>query len=161
MYLYEGSNLNVKFNTCQEGRYCYSKMVRESSIQYKGRKVSSPKDGVELLREFLEDCDREKLIICCLDTKNQHTAIHTVSVGSLNSSIVHPRETFKIAILSNAASIIIGHNHLSGSPDPSNEDISITKRLQEAGKILGIDLIDHLIIGDDGRFVSLKERGII
>lgn len=92
--LYEGSNLMSNLSHSKRVDIVSIKLIKESSIQYKGRKVSSPKEGVELLRGFLEDCDREKLIICCLDTKNQPTAIHTVSVGSLNSSIVHPRETF-------------------------------------------------------------------
>lgn len=137
------------------------KLIKESSTLYTGRKVSSPQDAADLLRVFLEDCDREKMILCCLDTKNQPTAIHTISIGSLASAIIHPREVFKTALLANSASILIGHQHPSGDPLPSQEDVNITKRLLESGKILGIDLIDHIIIGDNNRFVSLKEKGII
>jgi len=136
------------------------KMVREASVLYDIRKIGSPKDGVELGKKFLGDVDREQLIVCCLDTKNQPTAINVVSIGSLNSSIVHPREVFKPAILSNSASIMLFHNHPSGDPAPSKEDISITERIKESGRILGIELIDHIIIGNDS-YCSLKEKGII
>lgn len=117
------------------------KMVREASVLYDIRKIDSPKDGAELGKRFLQDLDREQLIVCCLDTKNQPTAINVVSVGSLNTSIVHPREVFKPAILSNSASIILFHNHPSGDPEPSKEDISISERIKESGNILGIKLI--------------------
>lgn len=136
------------------------KMVREASVLYDIRKIGSPKDAVELGEKFLGDADREQLIVCCLDTKNQPTAINIVSIGSLNSSIVHPREVFKPAILSNSASIMLFHNHPSGDPAPSREDISITERIKESGRILGIELIDHIIIGNDS-YCSLKEKGII
>lgn len=136
------------------------KMVKEASILYKNRRVSSPNDAYELIKEFLECADREQLILCSLDTKNQPTTINIVSIGSLNSSIVHPRELFKIAILSNAATIIIAHNHPSGDPQPSSEDINITHRLKECGELLGIYLVDHIIIGDES-FVSLKEKGLL
>ena len=136
------------------------KMVREASVLYDIRKIDSPKDGAELGKKFLDDLDREQLIVCCLDTKNQPTAINVVSVGSLNTSIVHPREVFKPAILSNSASIILFHNHPSGDAEPSKEDISITERIKESGNILGIKLIDHIIIGNDS-YCSLKERGIV
>lgn len=136
------------------------KMVREASVLYDIRKIDSPKDGAELGKRFLQDLDREQLIVCCLDTKNQPTAINVVSVGSLNTSIVHPREVFKPAILSNSASIILFHNHPSGDPEPSKEDISISERIKESGIILGIKLIDHIIIGNDS-YCSLKERGVV
>ncbi len=136
------------------------KMVREASVLYDIRKIGSPKDCVELGKKFLEDADREQLIVCCLDTKNQPTAINVVSVGNLNNSLVHPREVFKPAILSNSASIILFHNHPTGDPTPSNEDKLITERLRESGEILGIKLIDHIIIGDNS-YYSLKEKGII
>jgi DNA repair protein RadC len=137
------------------------KMIKEGSILYKERKISSPSDAAKISRQFLESCDREQLIVICLDTKNQPTAINTVSVGSLNSSLVHPREVFKPAILSNSASVIIAHNHPSGDSTPSSQDIDITTRLKEAGKILGIDLIDHIIIGSSERYISIKEQGIL
>ena len=137
------------------------KMVREGSILYDVRKITIPLDAVELGRKFLDEADREKLVVCCLDTKNQPLSMSVVSIGSLNSSIVHPREVFKVAILSNAASIILFHNHPSGIADPSKEDVSITHRLKEAGKLIGIELIDHIIIGSEGNYCSLKEKGIL
>ena len=136
------------------------KMVRETSILYKERKVKSPEDAYNLLKPMMIDADREQFIVVCLDTKNQPTAINVCHVGSLNSSIVHPREVMKAAILSNSASIIVAHNHPSQDPTPSREDVEVTKRLAEAGKVLGIDLLDHLIICED-KFVSLKEKGHI
>jgi len=138
------------------------KMIREGSVLYDVRKICSPADAVGLGRRFLEDADREQLVVCCLDTKNQPQSVNVVSIGTLNSSsICHPREIFKIAVMSNSASVIVFHNHPSGDPDPSNEDISITNRLKEAGKIMGIELLDHIIIGSEGRYCSLKEKGIL
>ncbi|MBU3175885.1 hypothetical protein KPL47_05835 [Clostridium estertheticum] len=86
-------------------------MIKESVVLYKGRKISSPTDAYNLIKGFLEDSDREQLILCALDTKNQPTTINVVSLGTLNSSLVHPREVFKAAILANSASIILEHNH--------------------------------------------------
>jgi DNA repair protein RadC len=95
-----------------------------------------------------------------LNTKNQILAIEEISVGSLNSSIVHPREVFNPAIKKSAGSIILVHNHPSGDPTPSREDIDVTARLIEAGKILGIHVLDHIIIGNNN-YVSFKERGLL
>ena len=136
------------------------KMVKESSFLYQTRTISSPKDAYEMIKEQLEGLDREQFIIACLNTKNEPTNISVVSVGSLNKAIVHPREVFKTAILSNAASIMAFHNHPSGETTPSQQDIQLTNRLYEAGELLGIKLLDHLIIGD-GTFTSLKEKGYL
>lgn len=137
------------------------KVVKESSILYGKRKISSPSDAIEIGRSMLDGSDREKLLLCCLNTKNEPTNLNIVSIGSLNSSIVHPREVFKLAILGNSASIILFHNHPSGDTTPSKEDINITERIKEAGKIIGIELIDHIILGDENKYTSLKEKGII
>ena len=136
------------------------KMVKESSFLYQTRTISSPKDAYEMIKEQLEGLDREQFIIACLNTKNEPTNISVVSVGTLNKAIVHPREVFKTAILSNAASIMAFHNHPSGETTPSQQDIQLTNRLYEAGELLGIKLLDHLIIGD-GIFTSLKEKGYL
>ncbi len=136
------------------------KMVKESSFLYQTRTISSPKDAYEMIKEQLEGLDREQFIIACLNTKNEPTNISVVSVGTLNKAIVHPREVFKTAILSNAASIMAFHNHPSGEITPSQQDIQLTNRLYEAGELLGIKLLDHLIIGD-GTFTSLKEKGYL
>ncbi|WP_410053643.1 JAB domain-containing protein [Clostridium sp.] len=137
------------------------KMIKESSILYSKRNISSPSEAVIIGRQVLDESDREKLLLCCLNIKNEPTDLNIVSVGSLNSSIVHPREVFKVAILSNSASIILFHNHPSGDSTPSKEDIDITERIKESGKILGIELIDHIILGDNDEYTSLKERGVI
>ena len=137
------------------------RLVREGSILYQTRRISSPKDAVGIGQQFLEDADREQVIVCCLDTKNQPLSISVVSMGILNSSLIHPREIFKTAILTNAASLILYHNHPSGETEPSTEDINITKRIKEAGVLMGIELIDHIIIGSEGRFLSLKEEGLL
>ena len=136
------------------------KMVKESSFLYQTRTISSPNDAYEMIKERLEDSDREQFIIACLNTKNEPTNISVVSVGTLNKAIVHPREVFKTAILSNSASIMAFHNHPSGETTPSQQDIQLTNRLYEAGELLGIKLLDHLIIGD-GTFTSLKEKGYL
>ena len=136
------------------------KMVKESSFLYQTRQILSPKDAYEMIKEQLEGLDREQFIIACLNTKNEPTNITVVSVGSLNKAIVHPREVFKTAILSNAASIMAFHNHPSGETTPSQQDIQLTNRLYEAGELLGIKLLDHLIIGDR-TFTSLKEKGYL
>ena len=136
------------------------KMVKESSFLYQTRQILSPNDAYEMIKEQLEGLDREQFIIACLNTKNEPTNISVVSVGTLNKAIVHPREVFKTAILSNAASIMAFHNHPSGEITPSQQDIQLTNRLYEAGELLGIKLLDHLIIGD-GIFTSLKEKGYL
>lgn len=123
-------------------------------------KISSPKDAVELVMEEMRGLKQEHLKVIMLNTKNVVIFIKDVSVGSLNSSIVHPREVFCDAIRKSSAAIVICHNHPSGDPTPSKEDINITYRLKECGKLLGIDLLDHLIIGN-GKYISLKEKGIL
>ncbi|ETT87155.1 JAB domain-containing protein [Viridibacillus sp. FSL R5-0477] len=94
----------------------------------------------------------------CLNTKNEPTHLNTVHIGSLNASIVHPREVIKPAILTNAASIMVCHNHPCGNVDASPEDIEVTKRLQEVGEIVGIELLDHIILGEDS-YLSFREKG--
>jgi DNA repair protein RadC len=124
------------------------KLVKEELNGDYYRKVSSPSDAGKILKEYIGYADREHFVVLCLNTKNKITGIHTVSIGSLNSSLVHPREVFKVALLSNSASIIVGHNHPSGDTTPSQEDREVTQRLKKAGKLLGIEILDHLIIGD-------------
>lgn len=123
-------------------------------------KISQPKDAAEYVMNEMRYLKQEHLKVIMLSTKNAVINIKDVSVGSLNSSIVHPREVFSEAIRKSSASIIICHNHPSGDPTPSSEDISLTGRIKECGKLLGIELLDHIIIGD-GTYVSLKEKGIM
>ncbi|EKQ55092.1 MULTISPECIES: DNA repair protein RadC [unclassified Clostridium] len=123
-------------------------------------KITSPKDLADLLMGEMNDLTQEVLKVILLSTKNIVIGTKDVFKGSLNSSVVHPREIFKQAINKNSASIIICHNHPSGDPTPSKEDINITLRVKECGNIIGIQLIDHIIIGNN-KFISLKERGLI
>lgn len=135
------------------------KMEKVKSMLVDNKNIGSPKDVYKIVSEYLDGVDREHLVLLTLDTKNKITSISTICIGSLNDSVVHPREVFKPAILSNAASIILAHNHPSGDTTPSKEDISITRRIKDGGDLLGIELLDHLIIGDD--YTSLKEKGIV
>jgi DNA replication and repair protein RadC len=122
--------------------------------------VNSPEDVVHLVMEEMRNFDREHFRVVTLTTKNHILGITSISIGSLNSSLVHPRECFKEAIRRNSNSIILLHNHPSGDPAPSREDIQVTQRLIEGGHLLGIEVLDHIIIGDK-RYISLKEQGII
>ncbi|MHB1405718.1 MAG: RadC family protein [Desulfitobacteriaceae bacterium] len=122
--------------------------------------INSPQDVAHLVMEEMRHFDREHFRVVTLNTKNHVLGISPISVGSLNSSLVHPRECFKEAIRRNSNAIILLHNHPSGDPTPSREDIEVTKRLADGGKILGIEVLDHVIIGDN-RYISLKERGIV
>ncbi|MEW6523778.1 MAG: DNA repair protein RadC [Bacillota bacterium] len=117
--------------------------------------VRSPGDVGDLLMEDMRYLDREHFRIVMLNTKNQVLGVESVAVGSLNAAIVHPREIFKSAITRSAAAVVLVHNHPSGDPTPSQEDIQITRRLVEAGRLLGIEVLDHVVIGDN-RYLSLR-----
>lgn len=134
---------------------------RISRLSYDERYViRSPEDGAKYLMDDMRFLSQEHFVAIYLNTKNQVIHRKTVFIGSLNASIVHPREVFKEAIKRSAASVICAHNHPSGDPTPSREDIEVTKRLAECGRIIGIELLDHLIIGDQ-KFISLKEKGYV
>jgi DNA repair protein RadC len=134
-------------------------MVKEASVSYAARRIKRPEDAADLVRDFLEDADREHFLVVCVNTKHEPTAIHTVSVGTLNRTQVHPREIFKTAILANSCGIILAHNHPSGDPDPSSEDKTLTESIAKAGEILGIKVLDHIVVGSQGRFTSfLREH---
>ncbi|MBD8026832.1 DNA repair protein RadC [Ureibacillus sp. Re31] len=120
--------------------------------------IRSPQDAATYLIPEMSSLQQEHFVVLFLNVKNQVLHKQTIFIGSLNSSIVHPREIFREAVKRSAASIICAHNHPSGNASPSPEDIEVTKRLQEAGYIIGIELIDHVIIGDH-QFISLKEKG--
>ncbi|MDQ0224710.1 RadC family protein [Metabacillus niabensis] len=122
--------------------------------------IRSPQDGANYVMDEMRFLSQEHFVCLYLNTKNQVLHKQTVFIGSLNASIVHPREVFKEAFKRSAASVICVHNHPSGDPTPSREDIEVTKRLTECGKMLGIELLDHLIIGDQ-KYVSLKEKGYV
>lgn len=135
-------------------------LVRDKKIETDTKFINSSDDANKILQSYLNGVDREHFVVILLNRKNGIIGINTVSVGDLSSSIVHPREVFKPAIVAGAASIIVAHNHPSGDPAPSRDDINVTKRLKEAGDILGINVLDHVIIGD-GCYVSLKARDLL
>ncbi len=122
--------------------------------------IKGPQDVYDLLKASYQDLDREHFKVVHLNVKNQVLKVETTAIGILSSSPVHPREVFKEAVKMNSAGLILTHNHPSGDPTPSQDDLRLTKRLQEAGQILGIHVIDHIIFGDN-RFVSLKEYGYL
>lgn len=121
--------------------------------------IRCPADVSQLVMSELRHEAREQFKVLLLDTRNQVRRVSTISVGSLTESIVHPREVFREAIRHSSAALIAVHNHPSGDPTPSPEDVQVTQRLCEAGRVVGIELLDHVVIGD-GRYVSLKERGL-
>jgi len=122
--------------------------------------IRAPKDAASLLMEELCYLQKEHFVCLFLNTKNHVIGQETLSIGSLNTSIVHPREVFRAAIKRSSAALICAHNHPSGDPTPSSEDIEITTRLIAAGNIIGIEVLDHIILGDHN-FVSLKEKGLM
>lgn len=133
------------------------RMVREKpALFYPNRFIRSPKDAADLFRQFIDDCDREVFCILCMNSKNEPTAIHQVSTGTLNASLVHPRETFKLAILNNSASLIATTTPLG----MLTLALRIRRLRRDSGILLGIYLLDHLVLGYDS-FVSMKERGLM
>jgi DNA repair protein RadC len=124
-------------------------MVKERQLFYNGNRLTMPEQAAAAFCALTGNPDREYFAALLLDGKNRVVSIHQVSQGSLNQSIVHPRETFKAALLANAAAIILVHNHPTGDLTPSREDIEITRRLREAGELLGIRVLDHVIVDTD------------
>jgi DNA repair protein RadC len=138
-------------------------LVRETALKmpHRPRMVSSV-DVAEIVRTYLAGTDREHFLVLTLDCKNRLIGLNTVSIGSLSSSLAHPREVFKLAILQNAAAIIIAHNHPSGDITKSVEDRNLTERLKHVGDLLGIRLLDHVTVGDGTeRFFSFADDGLL
>ena len=137
-------------------------LVREPGVRLAERpQLRVPAEAAPLLAQYIGETDREVFAVALLTIRHRVIGLHTVSVGCLTSSLVHPREVFKPAILAGAAALLLAHNHPSGDPEPSAEDIALTRRLVSAGQLLGIEVLDHLILGESGRFVSLRERGVL
>jgi DNA repair protein RadC len=134
-------------------------VLREDAPSWISNRFTAPAQIFEMFRG-LNNETKEHFVTLHLDGKNRIVCKDTVSIGSLNQSIVHPREVFKTALLSNAAAILLIHNHPTGDPNPSPEDRAITSRLKEAGDLLGIRVLDHIIIGDD-RYLSFVEAGLM
>ncbi len=135
-------------------------LVREGTVRYE-QKMRDSKCVATLLWDYLADTDREHFVVILVDQKNRLIGINTVSIGSMTASVVHPREVWKPAILCNAAAVLLGHNHPSGDPQPSREDRAMTTRLVEAGKLLGITVLDHVIIGGNGKYFSFADEGLM
>lgn len=129
--------------------------------EYDQKQIRLSYHAEEIFRDYFNqfcNTDRENFMVMYLNAKNKITGISTAHVGSINASIVHPREIFTEAVLHKAVSMIVCHNHPSGDPTPSGEDISVTKMLQRAGELLNIEVLDHIILGEES-FISLKEKG--
>lgn len=146
------------------------KLVRSESLPYHSRTIHGVDDAVklcvDLVQSILSDATAEKFVIVTLDTKSKPIGVHVVTQGTLDASLVHPREVFQHAILANAQSILLCHNHPSGDLTPSREDIAVTERLKKAGDILGVRVLDHIIVGNDaitGEFsgVSLAAKNLV
>ena len=131
--------------------------------RYRGKKpreIRGPDDVVALVGPKLRRERRENFVVLLLNARHEVMCVETVSVGSLNASIVHPREVFRSALVESAASVVLVHNHPSGDPEPSEEDLSITKRLVEAGELLGIGVLDHVVVASRG-VVSFRSRQLL
>lgn len=133
-------------------------IVEERDIRQLQININSPLTAKEIATHFIGDDDREVFLVMCLNTKNQVNAVHRASIGAISSAIVHPREVFKVAFYNNANTILLAHNHPSGDVTPSSEDVEVTKLLVESGKILGIEVLDHIIVSPN-RYYSFKEQG--
>ena len=137
-----------------------SRRIQVQSKWFSDKKITSPQDIADIFIPLLRDENKEKFFVVCLNSANKIIKYEIISVGNLNSSVVHAREIFKAAIENNSASIILVHNHPSGNPEPSNEDISITKKIVESGKIMDIPVFDHIIIAVN-TFTSFVEKRLI
>lgn len=138
-----------------QAAFCLGKRL-QSSNRPDRYTVSSPAHAYHLVRELIEDANQEHLLVLLLDSKGGVIRIETVFIGSLNESVAHPREIFHRAVRYGAASLLVVHNHPSGNPEPSRQDLQFTERLIQAGKVMGIPLQDHLVIGH-GRYCSIRE----
>jgi DNA repair protein RadC len=132
----------------------------ELEPEFKNYDVKDPESVVKAIRASIKDKAKEHFKLILLNPRNKIIGISTISIGTLNASLVHPREVFKDAIMHSAASVVLAHNHPSGDPEPSEDDIKITKKLVESGEILSIEVIDHIVIGKNN-FCSFKERGLM
>ena len=138
-----------------------TQLVCETKFPFCERiQVAAPSDVVPILQKYFRLKDREEFILVLLDTANTILGLSLVSIGGLSASVVEPRQVFKVAILANAAAVILSHNHPSGNAEPSREDIRITKQLVEAGNLMGVPVHDHLIIAG-ATYTSLAERGLM
>ena len=135
-------------------------LVRDGSCKLPGRCCNGPSEAVTLFRALVGDADREHLVAIFLDTQNRFIGVHTISIGNLDSAGAHPREVFKAAILANAASIVLAHNHPSGECSPSRADLKMTGEMVQVGNMLGVPIMDHVVVGEPS-YVSLLTLGAV
>jgi len=151
----------ISFAKAAQIKACFELGKRqELEPEMKNFDIQNPQDIVKAIQSSIKDKAKEHFKLILLNTRNKIIGISTISIGTLNSNLVHPREVFKEAIAHSAASVVLAHNHPSGDSEPSEDDLIITKRLTEAGKILGVEVLDHIIITKNG-FFSFKEKGLI
>jgi DNA repair protein RadC len=151
-----GATKGVQIAACVElGKRFSAMMAREAPD------ITSPEEAVRVFISTIPDDTKETFMALILNTKNRLIRAKVISIGTLNASLVHPREVFREAIAEGGAAVLVGHNHPSGDPTPSREDREVTARLVEAGKLLGIEVLDHIVIGSESRWVSFQERGIL
>lgn len=122
--------------------------------------ITCPEDAANLLRAEMQALKKEVMKILLLNSKNEVVKVMQISEGSLNSTVLHPRETFREAVREAAAAVVLAHNHPSGDPEPSGDDIAVTREFRKVGAMLGIEVLDHIILGNNGRFASMRERGV-
>ncbi len=134
-------------------------MVKDDEVIYGKQVLDGPRETATLVRGLIGNMDRECLVVCATDAKMKPTHIQIVGIGAINYCPVSIPEVFKAALLSNSVNILLAHNHPSGDCTPSSEDIAFTERVMRAGDLLGIRLIDHIIVGGDDSFYSLREEG--
>lgn len=122
--------------------------------------IDSPEAAAQVLLPLFANADRERCVAGYVDTKHRLLSVVTVSIGSIDHTFMAPREVFRDALLENAAAVVLAHNHPSGDPEPSADDVAVSQRLVRAGSLIGVEVLDHLVIGD-GRWVSLARRGVL
>ena len=135
-------------------------LIKEKELQYCIGKMSNPEKVFKFLNDQIGNKSQEHFVVLSLDSKGNVNSFNTTHIGTINSTLIHPREIFKVAIISNASAIILAHNHPSGDATPSEKDIKVTKSLVKASKHLDIEILDHIIVGDN-KYFSFKEKGII
>jgi DNA repair protein RadC len=135
-------------------------LVRDRAVTFPRRECGGARDAADLFRKHIGAADREHMVVICLDARHRFTGIHTVAIGTLDRTEAHAREVFKAAILASAQDIILVHNHPSGDPSPSDEDVEITQGLEIVGELIGIPLIDHVVVGEHGH-ASMRELGLL
>jgi DNA repair protein RadC len=136
-------------------------IVRDGSVPADKRLCASARQAAELFRAYLGDSDREHLVALFLDSQNRLIGLHTIAVGTVDYCLFHPREVFKAALLCNAVSVVLAHNHPSGDAAPSVEDVKITRELQRAAELIEIPIMDHIVLGEPDTYSSFYELGLL